>query len=72
MNQLRFLLLTTLILLSASRLPGQSAADWEGQVVGCDDGTISFSVARAYGDLNFLVATSGSLRDGITLIRGKH
>ena len=52
MNQLRVLSLTTLILLSASRLPGQLVGSGS-QIVACNEGTISFSVARAYRDLNF-------------------
>ena len=51
MNQQRFLLLTTLILLSASRLPGQPPPlkeNQSGQPSVCNDGTIPFSVARAH------------------------
>ena len=49
MNPLRVLLLTTLILLPASRLCAQAEADDDDSQVGvCNDGTILFSVARAY------------------------
>ena len=49
MNRLGLLLLTMLML--ASRLPGQTTLfDNDGQVVACNDGTIAFSVARAYRD----------------------
>lgn len=49
MNPLRVLLLTTLILLPASRLCAQAEADdYDSQVGVCNDGTILFSVARAY------------------------
>ena len=58
MNRLG-LLLTILMLMLASRLPGQfgqptpqpqQGVPWYGQVVACNDGTISFSVARAHLD----------------------
>ncbi len=51
MNQLRLWLLTTLILLSASRLPGQGprlTQDQGGTPAVCNDGKITFSVARAH------------------------
>jgi hypothetical protein len=53
MNRLSVLLLTTLILLSASRLPGQPPSlngDTYGAPVVCNDGTITFSVAKASRD----------------------
>ncbi|HTG13710.1 MAG TPA: hypothetical protein VK747_00425, partial [Blastocatellia bacterium] len=51
----RVLLLTVLMLMLASRLPGQTGTDdYYSQPVACNDGTITFSVARAYRDLNFL------------------
>lgn len=54
MNQLRILSLTTLLLMLASRLPGQTPAqgeNWDARVVACNDGRITFSVARAYRDV---------------------
>ena len=53
MNQPRFLTLTALLLMMASRLPGQLPAPqqgvpWDGQVVACNEGRITFSVGRAY------------------------
>jgi hypothetical protein len=39
------------MLMLASRLPGQTPAngeDWDGQIVACNDGTITFNVAQAY------------------------
>jgi Protein of unknown function (DUF1036) len=57
-NRLRSLLLTALILLPASRLPGQPvrAIDQDGGVyntpVVCNDGTLVFSVARAFRDIS--------------------
>ena len=50
MNQLRVLSLTTLMLMLASRVPAQTAENWDGQVVACNHGTITFSVAQAYRD----------------------
>ena len=55
MTKFRALLLTTLLLRLASRLLGQSGKDdFYGQPVACNDGTITFSVARAYRDLKFV------------------
>jgi hypothetical protein len=51
MNRLRVLLVMAMILLSASRLPGQARRPQKDiyiQPVICNDGTISFFVARAY------------------------
>ena len=56
MNQLRVLSLTTLMLMPASRLPAQTPANGEdlnAQVVACNEGTITFNVARAYRSMNF-------------------
>ena len=56
MNRLRVLSLTTLMVVLASRLPGQTPAngeDLDGQIVACNDGTITFNVARAYRELGF-------------------
>jgi hypothetical protein len=36
------------MLMLASRLPGQASENWGGQVVACNHGTITFSVAQAY------------------------
>jgi hypothetical protein len=50
-NQLRFSLLTALILLAPSRLPAQLPALQSpqfGQPIVCNDGAITFSVARAH------------------------
>jgi hypothetical protein len=59
-NQQRVLLLTTLMLLSSSRLPGQAPRLYQDGQYGdpkvCNDGTITFSVARAardYWDMGF-------------------
>ena len=52
MNQLRVLLLTALMLMLASRLPGQYVyKDTYTQPVVCNDGTSSVYVARAYLDI---------------------
>ena len=52
MNQLRVLLLTTLILLPASRLLGaQGPPVYRLAPVVCNDGTLSFFVVRAYMDV---------------------
>jgi hypothetical protein len=60
MNQLRALLLPTLMLMLASRLPGQAPENWDGQVVACNRGTISFSVAQAYRAVKpFIFSFSG-------------
>lgn len=57
MNRLRILLLTTLILLPASRLPGQAYGRPQTDVyirpVVCNDGAIPVSVARAYMSMWF-------------------
>ena len=44
--------MTTLMLMLASRLPGQPLPNDYGQIVACNEGTISFSVAWAYRDFN--------------------
>ena len=59
MNQLRVLSLTASMLMPASRVAGQLPAPqqgvaWDRQVVACNDGTISFSVARAHLDPGLL------------------
>jgi hypothetical protein len=61
MNRLSVLLLTTLILLSASRLHGQPPSlshDSYGAPVVCNDGTITFSVAQASRDSKDLLTGS--------------
>jgi hypothetical protein len=60
MNRLRVFSLTTLMLILASRLPGQAPENWDGQVVVCNRGTISFSVAQAYKAVKpFIFSFSG-------------
>jgi hypothetical protein len=49
MNRLQVLSLTTLMLMIAFRLPGQTQDhEWDAQIVVCNDGKIGVDVARAY------------------------
>jgi len=49
MNRLQVLSLTTLMLMIAFRLPGQTPDhEWDAQIVVCNDGKIGVDVARAY------------------------
>ena len=68
MNQLRVLSLTTLLLMLASRLPGQFGQPPHNPSKGrtgtprlwrATTARITFSVARAYREVGFLLATSG-------------
>ena len=80
MNQLRVLSLTTLLLMLASRLPGQfgqpppqpqQGVQIYGQPVVCNDGTILFSVARAYREANVFSADTWQVEGWYNVEPGK-